>query len=47
MNLTKNVKFSRVSNGVTAGTSAVSSSAIDMRGFFAYTFQVLVGAIAG
>lgn len=45
MNIVKDVKFTRVSNAVAAGTSTVNSSAVDMKGFHAVTFAVLIGSI--
>lgn len=45
MNLSKSVKLTRVSNAVAAGTTAVTSSAVDMAGFDGCQFTVLMGAV--
>jgi len=45
MNLSKAAKASRVSNAVSAGTTAINSSSIDMRGFSGAEFLVSFGAI--
>lgn len=45
MNLSKNVKLTRVSNAVAAGTTEVDSSVIDMQGFEGVAFTVAFGAI--
>jgi len=45
MNLTKDSKFTRVSNAVAAGTSTINSGIIDMLGYESVTFQVCFGAI--
>lgn len=45
MNLSRAAKLTRVSNAVAAGTSAVNSSSVDMKGFGAVEFIVAFGAI--
>jgi len=45
MNLSKAAKASRVSSAVSAGTTAINSSSIDMRGFSGAEFLVSFGAI--
>jgi hypothetical protein len=45
MNFTKNFKVTRASDAVANGTSAVNSSAIDMKGFYSCTFLVAAGTI--
>lgn len=45
MNLSKETKLQRVSNAVAAGTSAVTSSAVDMKGYENCLFVVAFGAI--
>ena len=43
--LLKNVEVQRVSNAVAAGTTTITSSAVDMSGFGGVTFLVPFGAI--
>lgn len=45
MNLSKNVKWTRVSNAVAAGVTEVDSSVINMSDFEGVVFQVAFGAI--
>jgi hypothetical protein len=45
MNLSKAAKVTRVSNAVAAGTTAINSSSVDMKGFEAVEFTVAFGAI--
>lgn len=45
MNLSRAAKVTRVSNAVAAGQTAVNSSSVDMQGFNACQFAVLMGAI--
>jgi hypothetical protein len=45
MNLSKAAKVTRVSNAVAAGTTAVNSTGVDMKGFEAVQFVVAFGAI--
>jgi len=45
LNLTRSSKFMRVANAAAAGQTAVTSSAVDTRGFRSCTFCVLFGAI--
>src|SRR5690606_20784853 len=45
MNLSKNVKITRVSNAVAAGTTDVNSSVVDMANFEGVLFVVAFGAI--
>ena len=45
MNLSKTAKVTRVSNAVTAGTTDINSSSVDMQGFDAVQFIVAFGAI--
>lgn len=45
MNLTKNVKIQRASAAVAAGTTLITSDAVDTKGFDGCTFLALFGAI--
>jgi hypothetical protein len=45
MNLSKNVKATRVSNAVAAGQTAINSSSVDMQGFDGCEFIVAMGSI--
>lgn len=45
MNITKDLKFMRVSNAAAAATTAITSSAIDTKGFETVTIAVAMGAI--
>lgn len=45
LELIKESKFTRVSDGATAGTSAVNSASVDMTGFNGLTFVVELGTV--
>jgi len=45
MNLSKNVKITRVSNAVAAGTTEIDGAVIDMQGFEGVQFAVSFGTI--
>ena len=45
MNFSRAVKSTRVSNAVSAGTTDVESSSVDMKGFDAVAFEVAFGTI--
>jgi len=45
MNLTKNVKWTRVQNAVAAGTATTNTSSIDMQGYESATFMISIGAV--
>jgi hypothetical protein len=46
MNITTSTKVTRVANAAAAAQTDVTSSSVDMKGFFAVTFAAAVGSIA-